>query len=78
MRIIQASQYAAASSATALFLGNKQFMYDNATYTWNEFAQFAVQFATAEGDVTLALNVDPAIEDVTKIPAGTYNIDING
>ena len=76
--VVQASQYAAASSATALFLGNKQFMYDNATYTWNEFAQFAVQFATAEGDVTLALNVDPAIEDVTKIPAGTYNIDETG
>lgn len=76
--VVQASQYAAASSATALFLGNKQNMYDSSTYVWGEFAQFAVQFATAEGDVTLALNVDPAIEDVTKIPAGTYNIDETG
>ena len=73
--VLQASQYAAAKSATAKFLGNSQFMYDNATYTWNEFAQFAVQFATAEGDVTLALNVDPAIEDVTKIPVGEYKMD---
>lgn len=76
--VIQASQYAAASSATALFLGNKQFMYDNSTYAWSEFAQFAVQFATAEGNVTLALNVDPAIEDVTKIPTGEYKIDETG
>ncbi len=74
----QASQYAAASSATALFLGNKQDMYDASSYIWQQFAQFAVQFATPEGDVTLALNVDPEIEDVAKIPAGEYTMDETG
>ena len=73
--VLQASQYAAASNATALFLGNVQDMYDDQIYVFKDFAQFAVQFATADGDVTLALNVDPAIEDISKIPAGVYTMD---
>lgn len=73
--VLQASEYAAASSATAYFLGNIQQMYDNSTYAFDNHAQFAVLFATAEGDVTLAFNVDPAIEDVTKLPAGNYVMD---
>lgn len=73
--VMQASQYAAASSATALFLGNKQDMYDSENWVFRQFAQYAVQFATAEGDVTLVLNVDPEAESFTKIPAGEYKMD---
>ena len=73
-RVVQASQYASATSATAEFLGNKQNMYNSAA-GWTEFAQFGIRFETQEGIVTLALNVDPAIEDVTKVPAGTYTMD---
>ncbi len=76
-RVVQASQYASATSATAEFLGNKQNMYNSAA-GWTEFAQFGIRFETQEGIVTLALNVDPAIEDVTKVPAGTYTMDEQG
>lgn len=76
--VMQASQYAAASSATALFLGNKQDMYDSENWAFRQFAQYAVQFATAEGDVTLVLNVDPEAESFTKIPAGEYKMDDSG
>lgn len=76
-RVVQASQYASATSATAEFLGNKQDMYNNAV-GWTEFAQYGIRFETQEGIVTLALNVDPAIEDITKVPAGTYTMDEQG
>jgi len=76
-RVVQASQYASATSATAEFLGNKQDMYNDAV-GWTEFAQYGIRFETQEGIVTLALNVDPAIEDITKVPAGTYTMDEQG
>ena len=76
--VVQGSQYAAASSASAKFISNRQHMYDAVNYTWPEFAQYVIQFATAEGDVTLALNVDPEIENVAAIPAGEYTIDETG
>ncbi len=75
--VMQASQYAAASSATALFLGNAQDMYDS-SIGWKTFAQYAVQFTTSEGDVTLVLNVDPEAESFTKVPAGEYKMDETG
>jgi len=72
--VLQASQYAAASSATALFLGNSQDCYSMET-GFKTFAQYAIQFATAEGNVTLALNVDPNLENKTQVPVGEYVMD---
>ena len=78
-KVVQASQFASASTATAEFLGFKQDMYNNDSYAWTvDFAQFGIKFETPEGLVTLALNVDPEIEDVTKVPAGKYTMDEAG
>ena len=77
-KVVQASQFASASTATAEFLGYKQDMYNNETYWTDGFAQFGIKFETPEGLVTLALNVDPEIEDVTKVPAGKYVMDEAG
>lgn len=74
-KVLQASQFASSSTATAEFLGNKQDMYNEEKYEFKEFAQFGIKFETAEGLVILALNVDPEIEDITKVPTGKYAID---
>lgn len=74
-KVLQASQFASSSTATAEFLGNKQDMYNEEKYEFKEFAQFGIKFETAEGLVKLALNVDPNIEDVTKVPTGKYSMD---
>ena len=77
-KVVQASQYAAASSAAALFLGNAQDCYDTGTYSFKQFAQYAIEFSTADGDVTLVLNADPETADKTKVPAGEYTMDDTG
>ncbi|MBO4557746.1 MAG: BACON domain-containing protein [Bacteroidales bacterium] len=77
-KVVQASQFASASTATAEFLGFKQDMYNSTTYWTDNFAQFGIKFETPEGLVNLALNVDPEIEDVTKVPAGKYVMDETG
>ena len=76
--VLQASQYAAATSASALYLGNSQDMYDDENNVFKAINQFAILFSTAEGDVILVLNGDPALENVTSVPAGEYTIDETG
>ena len=74
-KVVQGNQYTSASNATAVFLGNKQDMGEKGSAPTREMAQFAVQFETPEGLVSLALNVDPTIDDITKLPAGEYTMD---
>lgn len=74
-KVVQGTQYTSASNGSAVFLGNKQDMGEKGGAPTREMAQFGVQFETPEGLVTLALNVDPAIEDVTKLPVGEYTLD---
>ncbi len=76
--VVQASQYASASEATALYLGNLQDMYDDENYVFKDINQFVIQFAAADGDVTLVLNGGPELADATKIPAGEYKMDETG
>ena len=64
--------------ATAVFLGNRQDMYDDLAYAFKVFAQFAVQFPVEDGDVTLVLNVDPSLDDFSQVPAGEFVMDEAG
>ncbi len=75
--VTQQSQNVAAS-ASVLFLGNKQDMYDNENWAFRNFAQYAINFATSEGEVTLVLNVDPEHEDISIVPMGVYVMDESG
>ena len=84
--IIQNADWTPAVSASAVYIGNSQDIYNNETWTINLHQQYVIKLATLdEEEITLVLNKKGKLVDnvfqffpVDKIPAATYEIDATG
>lgn len=80
--ITQSAEYTPAQSASALYLRNRQNIYDNENWAYTTFGQFAVILETETGEkVTLVLNNARTDADGKELGigkaliAGTYEVD---
>ena len=63
------------SKAEAIYLGSVQDIYDEESYSFNTFRQFAVVLSDdADNKVVLALNASMDA-DKTVVPVGEYSVD---
>lgn len=73
--VTQNSDFAPMSKAEAIYLGSVQDIYDEESYSFNTFRQFAVVLSDdADNKVVLALNASMDA-DKTVVPVGEYSVD---
>lgn len=73
--VTQNSDFTPMSKAEAIYLGSVQDIYDEESYSFNTFRQFAVVLSDdADNKVVLALNASMDA-DKTVVPVGEYSVD---
>ena len=73
--VTQNSDFTPMSKAEAIYLGSVQDIYDEESYSFNNFRQFAVVLSDdADNKVVLALNASMDA-DKTVVPVGEYSVD---
>lgn len=73
--VTQNSDFTPMSKAEAIYLGSLQDIYDEESYSFNTFRQFAVVLSDdADNKVVLALNASMDA-DKTVVPVGEYSVD---
>lgn len=81
--IVQTASWVPAESASAIYIGNSQSIYNTETYMINLHQQYVVKLASSDGDqVTLVLNKKGEEQDgvfqfypIDKIPQGSFGVD---
>ena len=77
--LTQESDYEAMSEAAAVYLGSVQDIYNEETYEYNSFNQFALSLTNEEGcTVVLALNATAADTLSSVFPVGEFSVDATG
>lgn len=76
--VVQDADYITTSFSKALYLKNRQNIYDHENNAYTLFHQYAIILRTDDGDELTLVTNSGNIVSKAEVPSGTYNIDASG
>lgn len=78
LTITQKAEFTKMALTAARYLSNKQNIYDEENWLITSFAQYAIDLASDNDNISLVINVDKTTNDKAVLPTGTFECDYAG